>query len=387
MSAKLRAWWSHRQGLDGTLMGRDAADVLKKTGWSRSVGGSGPYLTLFARAGLRRVDIDAALEKLKIHELPGPRGCTYVIPGSDFALALACGQPFANDELKVVSKLGVKEAEIAKLRDAVVKALEPGPMEPDELKKKLGNAVRNLGPEGAKKGVTTTLPVALGLLQADGEIRRVPLDGRLDRQRYRYALWRPNPLAKWKKSAAESFTELAREYFRWIGPATLAEFQWFSGLGVKVAKDAAEPLKLKAVEDRFLLPEDCDAFAQFQAPKHPQYVLTGSIDGITHLRRDVSALLESADQKRGFIGPKGLVADLPSHVILDRGRIVGLWEFDPSTGSIVWTSFVPRNQELHNAVHRMEAFVREDLGDARSFSLDSPARRGARIEALRKAND
>ena len=36
---------------------------------------------------------------------------------------------------------------------------------------------------------------------------------------------------------AESFTELARRYFRWIGPATLAEFQWFAGLGVKAAKD------------------------------------------------------------------------------------------------------------------------------------------------------
>ena len=123
MDPKLRAWWSHRQGLDGSLAGRDAAEVLARTGWSRSVGGSGPYLTLFARAGLRRTAVDAALEKLEIHELPGPRGCTYVIPASGFALALAAGQPFAGDEMKVAAKLGVTGAEIAKLRAAIVKAL------------------------------------------------------------------------------------------------------------------------------------------------------------------------------------------------------------------------------------------------------------------------
>jgi hypothetical protein len=332
-----------------------------------------------------RAQVDAALGKIEIQELPGVRGCTYVVPASAFALALAAGQPFAGDEMKVAGKLGVQETEIAKLRAAVVKALATGPMEPDELKSKLGNAVRNLGPEGTKKGVTTTLPVALGMLQAEGEIRRVPLDGRLDRQRYRYALWNPNPMAKWGKSTSECFTELARQYFSWIGPASLTEFQWFSGLGVKAAKDAVEPLKPKTVAgERFLLPEDVEEFARFKAPKRPYYVLTGSIDDITHLRREVESLLAPEDRERGFKGAKGIVTDLPNHAILDRGRIVGLWEFDPVSESIAWSSFV-RDKEIDNAVRRMEAFIREDLGDARSFSLDSPARRAPRIEVLRKA--
>jgi hypothetical protein len=47
---KLRAWYSHKQGLDGSLAGRKPADVLAATGWARSVIGSGPYLTLFSRA-------------------------------------------------------------------------------------------------------------------------------------------------------------------------------------------------------------------------------------------------------------------------------------------------------------------------------------------------
>jgi hypothetical protein len=37
-------------------------------------------------------------------------------------------------------------------------------------------------------------------------------------------------------------------------------------------------------------------------------------------------------------------------------------------------------------VARAEQYVREGLGDARSFSLDSPKSRAPRIEALRKAD-
>jgi hypothetical protein len=50
----IRAWWWHRQGLDGRLDGAAPADVLHQTGWARSVGGANPYLTLFARAGTSR---------------------------------------------------------------------------------------------------------------------------------------------------------------------------------------------------------------------------------------------------------------------------------------------------------------------------------------------
>jgi len=360
--AKLRAWWFHRRGLDGSLAGRTAAEVLARTGWARSIGGAAPYLTLFARAGLRRAEVDAALEKIEIHELPSARGCTYVVPAADFPLALAAGQPFSDDELKVARKLGVTDKEIEKLRAAVRKALAAGPLDPDALKKKLGDAVRNLGPEGVKKGLTTTLPVALGLLQADGEIRRVPLNGRFDQQRYKYAAWKCSP--------SGTFTDLARRYFSWIGPAPVSAFQAFAGLGVKATNAAVEPLGLVAVDpDLRMLPEDHDSFLKFQGPKRPQYSLVSSIDGVGLLRGDID-LRDSKGQLTG-------------HAIFDRGRLVGRWEFDTETGTIAWASFVPRDKALEKAVKEMEAFVREDLGDARSFSLDSPKSRAPRIEALR----
>jgi hypothetical protein len=386
LDEKLRAWWSNRQALDGRLAGAPSCHVLEQTGWARSVGGVGPYLTLFGRAGASREDADTAARKLEIYELPAARGCTYVVPKSDFVLALRAGESFSGAELKVAYKLGVRDREIDKLCDAVRQALANGPLDPEAIREATGDASRKLGEEGKKKGISTTLPLALVKLQTSGDIRRVPSNGRLDQQRYAYALWLPNPLSKDKLSAEEVNVELARRYFSWIGPATIAEFQWFSGFSVKTCKAALEPLKLEPVGgDRMILPADWEQFESFKIPKQAQYVLLSSIDGISLLRRDLKSLVDAADSKRKVFGDKGL-AELPNHGIFDRGRLVGLWDYDTATESIAWTAFVPKNKDLEKAVARTEEFVRTQLGDARSFSLDSPKSRIPRIEALRKAN-
>jgi hypothetical protein len=385
--AKIRAWWSHRQGLDGSLAGKSASEVLARSGWARSVGGVGPYLTLYSRAGICREAADRAVAEVEIHELPAARGCTYVVPGADFALALKAGQDFTASDMNVARKLGVTDREIDKLCEAVVKALAGGELDPDDLREKTGGAARSLGAEGQKKGISSTLPLALGRLQAEGRIRRVPTNGRLDQQRYRYTLWKPNPLDKFKLSTAESYTELARRFFTWIGPATAAEFQAFAGIGVKAARTAIEPLKLAPLADgdeRLMFANDRDELESFEPPREPQYVLVSSLDGISLLRRSAKDLLAPEDVKGPGTGT-GTLMDLPNHAILDRGRLVGLWEYDPASESIVWSSWGVKGKALQEAVSRTENFVREQLGDARSFSLDSPKSRVPRIEALRKA--
>jgi hypothetical protein len=164
----------------------------------------------------------------------------------------------------------------------------------------------------------------------------------------------------------------------------VSEFQWFSGLGVKTPQAAVAPLKLVPLQgDLLAFPEDRAEFAAFQIPKKPHYVLTGILDNISHLRRATSTLFEAKDLEHSLTG-KAALADLPSHAILDRGRVAGLWHFDPETGTIAWTSFVKKDRALEEAVARMEAFVREDLGDARTFSLDSPKSRAPKLAALRK---
>jgi hypothetical protein len=388
---KLRAWWWHRSGLDGTLAGATPAQVLERSGWARSVGGVGPYLSLFARAGISREDADAAVSRVEISELPAARGCTYIVPRDDFAIALTNAQPFGASDLRLAEKLGVTLREVDKLCDTVEKVLGDEPLDPDAIKERTGKAVRNLGEEGKKKGMITTLPLALGILQSTGRIRRVPVGGRLDQQRFRYVRWEPSPL-NGQLTTASALTELARRFFRWVGPATMKEFQWFSGAGVKVANDAVRLLGLVDAgvgEQRLMLPEDRAAFDKFSAPTKPQYALVSSLDAISATRRDVATLLVESDravvQKLPFEEQTGArLMDLAAHAILDRGRLIGYWEFDSDAQELVWMLFAGKpDKALLKVIAETEAFVRDQLGDARSFSLDSPKSRAPKLARLR----
>ena len=81
----------------------------------------------------------------------------------------------------------------------------------------------------------------------------------------------------------------------------------------------------------------------------------------------------------------GSLSDLPFHAIVDRGQLVGLWDYDPEASAIVWKTFGKATAALKQEVARVEAFIREELGDVRSFSLDSPESRTPRLAALRAA--
>jgi len=389
----LRYWWFHRQGLPNLMPGAAPDEVLQRTGWARSVAGANPYLTLLSRAGTSREDADAAVANIQIHELPSARGCTYVVPKQDFALALKVGQTFqeAGDMHGAKRYLGVTDEEIDKLGERVVDALSKGPLDPNAIRGEVGDASRNLGPEGKKRGMTTTLPLALGRLQSHGQIRRQPINGRLDQQRYAYALWPTNPLQDFALSNENAYTELARRFFRWIAPATVAQFQAFAGLGVKASKAAVEPLglaPLEACSQLLIFPDDREALLSLSIPTEPQYAMVTSLDGLLLHRRETSSLLAPEDLTRKMQGEKaiyemGSIQELSNNAILDRGRIVGLWEFDAFDQSIAWTSFVPIDDAMRAEVAKVETYAREQLGDVRSFSLDSPESRKNKIEFLR----
>jgi hypothetical protein len=59
-----------------------------------------------------------------------------------------------------------------------------------------------------------------------------------------------------------------------------------------------------------------------------------------------------------------------------------MWDFDPDEGAIVWATFATPSDAVRQAVAETETFVRDQLGDARSFSLDRPAARRERLDAI-----
>lgn len=387
---KFRAWWARRQGLPARLTGQAPTEVLSSTGWARTVGSANPYLTLFSRAGIDRAAADRAVATVEICELPSARGCTYLLPADDFAVGLAAGAGAPRGELATAVKhLDVTEAEIDRLGAAVLAAVTEAdePLTPQALRERLGDTVRSLGEAGKKRGVTSTLPLALGLLQASGDLRRVPIDGRLDQQRYGYRRWDPSPLAGTESDPDELALELARRYFAWAAPATIAHFRWFTGLSAAVAKRAVAAAELTELVDGWLLPSDlADEFEAFTAPTDPEYALVGWIDGIHLLHRDLGRLLDPKDADRpSALEPKKKLGDLkdpPFQLIIDRGRIIGLWDFDPSTDTIARQLFVPENKALRTAIADTERFVAEQLGDAKGSSQDSLKARSAAVDAL-----
>ncbi|WP_043915492.1 DNA glycosylase AlkZ-like family protein [Kitasatospora griseola] len=387
-AAKLRAWWAHRQWLDGGVhRGASPAEVLAATGWARSVGGTAPYLGLFARAGLGRAAVDAALAAVEVQELPAARGCTYVLPAADFALGLAAGAGVAETEIATaVRHLGVTRDEVEQLCLTVSELLsDTEPLGPQQIRTAAGPAARQLGEAGRRRGVSTTLPLALGLLQARGLIRRVPVDGRLDQQRYGYL--------RWDQAVHGEAADLARRYFAWAAPASVRHFRWFSGFNAATAKAALAPLELTRLPgDELLMPTELlDEWAAFTVPEQPAYALVAGIDGLHLLHRDLARLVDERDA--GRLAPAsrtgrsfGSESDPSTHLVVDRGRIVGFWEYDPEQRELVHQLFVPMDAALRAGIDAVETFVREELGDARSFGLDSPKSRAPKLAALRTAN-
>ena len=386
---RLRAWAWHKQGLDGSLAGCTAEQVFARAGWARSVGGANPYLTLFARAGIRREQVDADVLAHRILELPAARGCTYVLGRDDFAWALTLGRDAADAAVKVVGRLGVDRGEITLLEEQVLHTLTEAavPMDPRQLKEELGESVRSLGEEGKRKGATTTLPTALGILQSQGRIRRVPATGRLDQQRYAYELWNlpPSPL-----DDDQARIELVRRYLGWTGGATFKQSQWFTAFTVAQSKEAlaaagAVEVPTAAGEMLWMLPDDVEQLAGFQEPDEEQIQLLAGTDSLALLRRNAAELLAEEDRHANTPGSLALQADLPDHPILDRGRIIGLWQYDPGKERIVPWVFQAPTPAVTRRIAEVEDWIREDLGDFRAFSLDSPATRQKRIDNLAAA--
>ncbi len=259
-----------------------------------------------------------------------------------------------------------------------------GPLDPKQLKALLGEAVRNLGEAGKRKGASTTLPTALGVLQSDGRIRRVPLNGRLDQQRYAYAAWGLEPSGL---SDALARSRMLQEYLAWTGGATLKQSQWFTSFTVAQTKAALAELDAVETDGQWQLPQDRAAFGDFRVPQDEQIQLLAGTDGIALLRRNAAELIDAADGDKSILGEKSLAlqADLPDHPILDRGQIIGLWQYDPARAELVAWTFRTPSAAVKQRIAEVESYIREDLADFRSFSLDSPASRQKRIDALRAA--
>jgi hypothetical protein len=184
---------------------------------------------------------------------------------------------------------------------------------------------------------------------------------------------------------------LALLYFGWMGAATQKEFRdfcLFPSKLVKAACDAANLVLFEDGSDLLCLPEAREQFTYHTVSSEPIYQLVGGIDSFLLQRRGCPFWVAAEDAAQMAPTERGLkrVGDfneLSSHAILDRGRLVGIWEYDRAQAQIVWAAWIKHDDALLAAISITETYVREELGDARTFSLDSPTGRGPKLDAIR----
>ncbi|KFE70306.1 DNA glycosylase AlkZ-like family protein [Hyalangium minutum] len=399
-----RAFWHRRQGLAEPGKG-SIEETLAATSWPRTLGGVDVYLAVRARLpGLRRQDLDEAVAQSRIQVIPAVRGCIYVVPRAQVPLVLRIAEDQARKRMdKEMEKVGVPQSELSGIGEAVLKVLRKGPLTTDALRKALPEGtVRSLGEKGKKVGISSPLPPALRYLEFEGKLERTLDAGRLDTERYLWRIPAKSPFtgAKVPADAAERNVRLAEIFVRQVGPVTVADFAAWSALSQRDARAAFEklpvvPVKVEGYADEaFVLEQDVSALKEAQ-PGATSLSMLAAEDNYLTVHGGPGLLIDPKHHSRAVSqwGSKkgstlGEVKHLLSRTLLDGERVVGFWEFDPSAGQGVFATFDPlppkRKKAAQELADNVAMFLKEELGHARSFSLDTMEKVQERAALVKK---
>lgn len=378
------------------------ADVVAATGWIRTLGGVDGYLALRARQpGLRRAAVDEAIRSGALQVIPAVRGCIYLVPRAEVPLALriaeAVFRPSAERDLK---KVGASWKLIEEVAAAAKAALQAGPLSPDALRKALpAGAVPSFGEAGKKAGIASPLPMALRTLEFAGAVRRTLPDGRLDSERYVWQLTTQSPFtgARIPDEPAARLAELAAIFFRHAAPASVRSFAEWSALPLRDCRAAVASLGLVPIAVSGAA-EPHYGYAEDLVPTEPSgAVRLLPFDDNYHTDHGGPApLVDPAwhaltvpvwGAMRGEGGTLGTSKHVSLRSICIGPELAGFWEYDPDGGEISAKPFSvlkkTQRDALAEACSELAAFLRDELGHGRSFSLDTDDELRQRVRLLR----
>lgn len=373
--------WRRRHGLGPRGTG-SVAQCIGDTGWLHAIGGVDLYVSLWSRlADFDRSQVDSAVAGDRLRVVTGARGCTMLVPTADGPLALGIGDRlWRKRAVREMAKLDVPAEELTEVGDAAVQALTAGPATPQQLRSLLPHgAVRSLGAAGKKLGWSSTLPVALRMAEAAGRIRRMPVGGKLDVERYEWIVdeGRP-PLLQ----GGELDRELARRYLRWASPATAADLAGWSGLGKRAAQAAINAVEADggvgdppAVEPRRVV------LLSFRDPYFDHRV------GLTQLLDPAHGDIQAESWGRGT-KPLAEVKALHHRAVLIDGKLAGYWEYDEARAAAEWGAFGPLpgadRQAVEAEVEAVGQFLRDAFGHGRIYPMEAAKWRDLRLELTRE---
>lgn len=389
---RARAIWWHKQGL-GSRKPASAEEAIQSAGWAYTAGGTGPYLALLAR-GTGPADLNGAVfDRESLLEASSVRGAKMLVPREDVALALWASRAAHAREAEKARSAVVPDPEGHEvLRRAIFALLEPGGLTADQIRAALPPGLaRPLGEEARRMGVSSTQAWALHELTSEGLVQRIYGGRRLDSKEYLFR--HMGPLEPAPDTAEGVADALAMRFFTWAGPATIKEFAFFANLSQRDAKAAIGRVGLAPIaidgEAAWILPDDAALPAEAPEPEPGIYAFLPVRDNYLYLRRGLGAFLDDGDGHRVLPGTDSPLADLsmlPYCAVVESGRLVGVWDWDPETGRVVWllARRPERLEAFEEAVEALEACIASDLaGSIRMYAMDTPAQRSKRLAALR----
>jgi len=384
----LNAWRMQRQFLDRPFGSKNIVDLIKSTGWIYSPGCSTPYLSLWARMSpFKAEDLNRLVfDDHKLLQLETLRGCTMLVPRDQANIALRIRtRTFTELSKQARQQMPITDAEMEKLKGAILKSLHSGPKTSEQLQQMLPpDSIRDFGADLKRIGLTNSLSLGINLLKEEGKVLKQQSKRRLDIMDYSFVLTssilpEADPFSL---RLEEACAQLANQYFKAEAPARAKDFAWWAGINVTDAirgggeiKPKLVPVSVEGSADEFLIGEsELDDFFAFE----PQdFVINFIPYRDTYLkgqREILNRFISSEHADKPFSRWKGKLINDPLATIIVNGRVVGVWEWSEDGDDIDLLLFDSIAKSAERAIHKraseLAGFIRSNLGEVRLQGVD-----------------
>ena len=384
----LNSWRMQRQFLHRPFGSRNILDLIKSIGWIYSPGCSTPYLSLWARmSSFRTEDLNRLVfDERKVIQMETLRGCTMLVPRDQAAIALRIRtRTFTELAKQARQQMPVSDAEMERLKTAILQSLETGGKTMDQLHRGVpATLVRDFGPDLKRIGFTSSLSLAVNLLKEEGRVIKMQTRRRLDSSEYSYVLlsqFLPE-VDPFEMRNEEACTKLAAQYFKAESPARIRDFAWWAGInvtdairGVAELKPALVTVPVEGTKDEHLIAaSDVDDFYGSTLEDSAINLIPYRDTYLKGQREIVDRFLRLEHADKPFSRWKGKLINDPLATVIRRGQVIGVWEWSESRKHIDLLLFEATPKPIEKAIRKrgneLAGFIRDNLGEIRLQGLD-----------------